>query len=292
MDLIEIVFSGTAYGGLRVATSSHPENIKHIKQEANDFGNGVAPKAMETPEGILSFEFYWDLGYLDKPEDSEYRMKLPASLYYWHHVRFHPEDEDELLSGGEQNIKALKALRLLAEKGKSFRIWYSSNAMEMAGFYYICNILKDYDVEVYAVELPGLISIGDKPKQNCSWGMAHSYEFGYLVENQRILSEKEIAYIASLWRELVDENAPLRAVISNRLVSVPADFYDSIIMNCFDGYTIRENEWVSEIMSMFLGLDCGFVEHRIWEMGKAGAITLIKDGENMKDRIWERVHSK
>lgn len=292
MDLIEIVFSGTAQGGLRVATSSHPENIKHIKQEAKDFGNGVEPKAMELPEGILSFEFHWDLGYLDKPEDSEYRMKLPASLYYWHHVRLHPEDERELYLDGEKNFRELKALRLLAEKGKSFRIWYSSNAMEMAGFYYICNILKDYDVDVYAVELPSLISIGDKPKQISSWGMAHSYEFGYLVENQRLLSANEVAYIASLWRGLVEENAPLRVVISNRLVSVPADFYDSIILNCFDGNTIRENEWVSEIMGMFLGLDCGFVEQRIWEMGKAGVISLIKDGENMKDRIWERVLSK
>lgn len=290
--MIEIVFSGTAQGGLRVATSSHPENIKHIKQEAKDFGNGVEPKAMELPEGILSFEFHWDLGYLDKPEDSEYRMKLPASLYYWHHVRLHPEDERELYLDGEKNFRELKALRLLAEKGKSFRIWYSSNAMEMAGFYYICNILKDYDVDVYAVELPSLISIGDKPKQISSWGMAHSYEFGYLVENQRLLSANEVAYIASLWRGLVEENAPLRVVISNRLVSVPADFYDSIILNCFDGNTIRENEWVSEIMGMFLGLDCGFVEQRIWEMGKAGVISLIKDGENMKDRIWERVLSK
>lgn len=286
--MIEIVFSGTAYGGLLLATSSHPDNIKLVKKEAKEFGNGVELKAMETPEGILSFEFQWDIGYLDKPEDSEYRMKLPASLYYGHHVRLHPEDEADLLSDGEQNLKALKALRLLAKKGMSFRIWYSSSPMEMCGFYYICNVLKGYDVEVYAVELPHMYAIGNKPKQISSWGMANSYEIGYLVENQRLLSADDVAYIASLWRTLVEENAPLRAVISNKIVSVPADFYDAIILGCFEGNVIKENEWVSDIMSMYLGILSGFVEQRIWEMGKSGLITLLQDGESMCDRIWEK----
>lgn len=287
--MIEIVFSGTAYGGLTVATSSHPENKKIVKQDAKQHGGGVKIKPMETPEGILApFEFQWDIGYLDKPEDGEYRMKIPASLYYGHHVRLHPEDEVELLEEGEQNLKTLKALKVLAKKGKSFRIWYGSSAMEMSGFYYICNILKDYEVEVYAVELPNLFTIGEKTKQISSWGMVQTYEFGYLVENQRLLSKDELIYISSLWDELVEENMPLRAVISNRLVSVPAEFYDSLILGCFIGNVTKENIWVSEVMSLTLGIACGFVEQRIWEMGKQGIITLVQDGENMSDRIWRK----
>lgn len=287
--MIEIVFSGTAYGGLAVATSSHPDNVKSVEQDAKEYGGGIAVKAMDKPEGILSFEFHWDIGYLNEPEDSEYRMKLPASLYYGHHVRLHPEDEAELLEDGKQNLKTLKALKRLAEAGKAFRIWYSSNAMEMSGFYYLCNMLKDYDVDVYAVELPQIFTIGDEPKHISSWGMAHTYEFGYLVENQRLLRKNEMEYIASLWKELVDENAPLRAVVSNVLVSVPADFYDAIIMSRFAGTTIRENEWVCEIMGMYLGIDSGFVEQRIWEIGKSGIISLVQDGERMNERIWEKV---
>ena len=178
MNLIEIVFSGTAYGGLAVATSSHPDNVKSVEQDAKEYGGGIAVKAMEKPEGILSFEFQWDIGYLHEPENSEYRMKLPASLYYGHHVRLHPEDEAELLEDGKQNLKALKALKKLAEAGKTFRIWYSSNAMEMCGFYYLCNVLKDCETDVYVVELPQVYTIGDKSKHISSWGMAHTYEFG------------------------------------------------------------------------------------------------------------------
>lgn len=286
--MIEVVFSGTAYGGLTVATSSHPDNVKSVEQDAKEYG-GIAVKAMEKPEGILSFEFQWDIGYLNETEDSEYRMKLPASLYYGHHVRLHPEDEAELLEDGKHNLKTLKALRKLAEAGKPFRVWSGSNAMEMSGFYYLCNVLKDYDVDVYVVELPQVFTIGDKSKHISSWGIAHTYEFGYLVENQRLLQKHEIEYRASLWQELVEENAPLRAVISNVLTSVPADFYDGIIMSRFTGTTIHENEWVSEIMSMYLGISSGFVEQRIWEMGKNGVISLVQDGERMNERIWKRV---
>lgn len=287
--MIEIVFSGTAYGGIAVATSSHPDNVKSVEQDAKEYGGGIAVKAMEKPEGILSFEFQWDIGYLNEPEDSEYRMKLPASLYYGHHVRLHPEDEAELLEDGKHNLKTLKALQKLAEAGKSFRIWYSSSAMEMSGFYYLCNVLKDYETDVYVVELPQVFTIGDKSKHISSWGMAHTYEFGYLVENQRLLQKSELKYRASLWQTLVEENAPLRAVVSNVLMSVPADFYDGIIMSCFTGDTIRENEWVSEIMSLYLGISSGFAEQRIWEMGKSGVISLVQDGERMNERIWERV---
>lgn len=287
--MIEIVFSGTAYGELTVATSSHPDNVNMVKQDAKEYGGGIAVKVMEKPEGILSFEFQWDIGYLNEPEDSEYRMKLPASLYYGHHVRLHPEDEAELLEGGKQNLKALQALKKLAEAGKTFRIWYSSSAMEMSGFYYLCNVLKDYETDVYVVELPQVFTIGDKSKHISSWGMAHTYEFGYLVENQRLLSKSELKYRASLWQTLVEENAPLRAVVSNVLMSVPADFYDGIFMSCFTGTTIRENEWVCEIMGMYLGISSGFAEQRIWEMGKSSVISLVQDGERMNERIWERV---
>ena len=112
-----------------------------MKVEARKFGNNVPIKPIEEPELILPFEFQWDIGYLDQPEDSEYRMKIPARLYYGHHVRLHPEDEPELLKDGEKNIKALKGLRILAEQGREFRMRNNTfhrnifkNRLEALGF--------------------------------------------------------------------------------------------------------------------------------------------------------------
>ncbi len=101
-------------------------------------------------------------------------------------------------------------------------------------------------------------------------------------------SKEEICYVASLWDKLVEENAPLRAVISNRLVSVPENFYDSLFLRCFEGDIMAENVWTSDIMSLGLGISCGFVEQRIWSMGEIGIIRLLQDGENMSERIWKR----
>lgn len=286
--MIELVFSGPAYGGLVNASRANPENIEQMKDEAGILGNNAPIRPIEKPERILPFEFQWDIGYLNQPEDSEYRMKLPARLYYGHHVRLHPEDEQDLLRDGENNIKALKELRILAEQGKEFRIWYSNSSMELCGFYYLCDILKDYDVVVHAVELPTMYAIGNKPKQISCWGMAYGYEYGYLIENERILTKEEICYVASLWNKLVEENAPLRAVVANKLISVPEDFYDSLFLRYFEGDTMAENVWIEDIMSLCLGISCGFVEQRIWSMGENGIIRLLKDGENMNERIWKR----
>lgn len=35
MDLIEVVFSGTAYGELAVATNSHPDNVKCVNSASS-----------------------------------------------------------------------------------------------------------------------------------------------------------------------------------------------------------------------------------------------------------------
>ena len=51
---------------------------------------------------------------------------------------------------------------------------------------------------------------------------------------------------------------------------------------------MAENVWISDIMSLGLGVSCGFVEQRIWSMGEIGIIRLLQDGENMSERIWKK----
>lgn len=286
--MVEIVFSGSAAGGLNSASSTSQMCIDLLEDEAKNYGNNVPVKAIALPEIVIPFEFQWDIGYLDQAEDSDYRKKIPASLYYGHHVRLHPEDAEELMQDGEKNLKALDGLRVLAKKGKTFRVWYSNSAMELAGFYYICYILKDYDVEVYVVELPQHYKIGGRYKQIASWGMAHGFEFGYLVENEKKLEKEEVDYFSSLWQDLIEENAPLRAVVAGKLISVPEDFYDGLILSYFSEETMKENVWISCFMSLCLGVSSGFVEQRIWAMGEAGVIELLQDSERMSERVWKK----
>lgn len=287
-SMVEIVFSGPAAGGLKTASSTSSVCMDLLKEEIKNNESNLLVKPIEKPELIIPLEFQWDIGYLDQAEDSDYRKKIPASLYYGHHVRLHPEDEHKLFQDGENNLKYLIKLKELAGEGKKFRIWYGNAAMELAGFYYICNVLKDYDVEVYSVSLPPYYEIGGKNKQIASWGMAFGFEFGYLIENEKKLTSEDVEYFSLLWEKLVEENAPLRAVVAGKLISVPEDFYDSLILSYFTEETIKENVWSSYIMSLGLGISSGFVEQRIWAMGKIGVIELLQDGESMNKRIWKK----
>ncbi len=107
-----------------------------------------------------------------------------------------------------------------------------------------------------------------------------TYKFGFL---KAIMDSLFSGELTSRGYEL-----SFRAVISNRLVSVPEDFYDSLFLRCFEGETMAENVWISDIMSLGLGVSCGFVEQRIWSMREIGIIQLFQDGENMSERIWEK----
>ena len=97
--MIDVVFSDTAHGNLAAATSSNPQTIAYMNYEVEEYKLNTKPQAIEDSEGIICLGFHWDIGYLNYAEDSEYRMKLPASLYYGHHCRLHPEDEADVIDG-------------------------------------------------------------------------------------------------------------------------------------------------------------------------------------------------
>ena len=287
--MIDVVFSDTAHGNLAAATSSNPQTIEYMNYEVEEYKLNTKPQAIEDSEGIICLGFHWDIGYLNYSEDSEYRMKLPASLYYGHHCRLHPEDEAELLEDGKNNLESLKKLQEFAQRKRAFRIWYGRNAMELCGFYYTCDVLKEYDVDIYAVEIPTISTAGTKIRQVSSLGMRHAAEYGDLVKNKMLLTKEMVTYYSSLWQSLKQENTPLRVVVSDILISVPEDFYDNLIMNGFTEKRMTEAQIVSKIMCLNLGISSGFVEQRIWDMGQSGKIKLIQDGEQSHMRIWTNI---
>ncbi|WFF71882.1 DUF3658 domain-containing protein [Proteiniclasticum sp. QWL-01] len=51
--------------------------------------------------------------------------------------------------------------------------------------------------------------------------------------------------VSDYWHDLMEENAPLRAIINGKITSVPEDFYDFIIIR-----NLPENDF---IMARFIG---------------------------------------
>ena len=286
--MIDVVFGHSTGGSLLSATKACGKLQWFIQHEIDDYDLGIGITPLEDHEDIVLLNFSWDIGFLQPSEESEYRMKLPASLYFGDYVRLHPKEEPKLLEDGKQNLAGLNKLKEYAGQKKAFRVWYGCNAEEMCGFYYVCSILKDYDVDIYAVELPCIHITGNRIAQTCSWGYVLSAEYGLLERNKRLLSQREVEYTASLWEELKEENAPLRACIAGVITSVPEDFYDGLIMRYFTKEIMRETEIMEPVMALSLGLRCGLMEQRLWQMGLSGKIELIKDGEECKHRVWKK----
>ena len=285
--MIDVVFSASAYGSISAASKLNNDNPKEYDVADKE------PKRMkfnEKFEGLISLDFCWNVGFLNKKEGDEYRMKIPASMYLWHYVRLHPDEEELLLNDGINNLKNLYALIKLAERNKSFRIWHGANAMEKCGFLYVCNIFEKYDVDIYSVDVPRAVLIKGKEKTIESVGMAKPDEIETLVKRQRKLSKEEISFFSGEWDKLVGENSLLRAFVSDKIISVSEDFYDALIMECFREEVICESLWISRLVALEKGVESGFFSRRIWEMHLDGRIDLIQDSERMSERIWKKIY--
>ena len=62
-----------------------------------------------------------------------------------------------------------------------------------------------------------------------SWGEMEPWMWGRLAQTGRQLPANVLRGLAGTWQDLQKENAPLRAVVNGRLMSVPEDWYDPFL---------------------------------------------------------------
>ena len=62
-----------------------------------------------------------------------------------------------------------------------------------------------------------------------SWGEMEPWMWGRLAQTGRRLPANVLRGLAGTWQDLQRENAPLRAVVNGRLMSVPEDWYDPFL---------------------------------------------------------------
>ena len=127
-----------------------------------------------------------------------------------------------------------ETLRLLAEAKKAaapVRAWISPHDPgDVCGLYFLCDFFRSAKTPLFLVELPTCEARDDN-----TWieyrgaGDVPPERLGNALKNARPLSAVERTAYAMRWRELLAENAPLRAFVNGRVMSVPADFYDFAI---------------------------------------------------------------
>lgn len=283
--MIDIVFSEPAAALFRTAAF----RLEWVKETMQRDGVDIEIREIKDYKKILFLDFKLDIGDLSFDVNSEYRLRRISEDFYWDYIRSGIAEEVDLLEDGMRSLECFEEMLDYAKNGESFRLWYSNEGKEMCGFLHACSILQKYSSEVYAVKIPDIAIHTGKIKELSNWSHVDVYDFGYLIDNQRLISKEELDFYSDKWDKLVKENAPLRAVISNSIQSVPEDFYDGIILNAFKENKMIESELSYIIRRLEIGIGDSFVSRRMWEMEKRGLIRLIEDNARANKRIWEKV---
>lgn len=244
--MLEIVFSESAQGGLRMAKSHSIAQVGAIAVVHND---GTQPTRAElraarrqaqqeaqkrqaqaipldgTAGDVYGFPLCLSVGGIAGEPLGPERKSVLTRLY----GAAFPQGETvaaELMDHAAEQFRAL--LERLRE-GEAIRVWYSDQPDERCGLSWLCWELQRRGLQapVHLVDLPRYEERSDNTLvRYISWGEMVPERFGAHVSRQREAGLVLRSTLAQEWETLRQENGPLRAVVNGRLRTVPADFYD------------------------------------------------------------------
>lgn len=238
---------------------------------------------------VVCLGFLLDIGDIQKEITGSYRKNLILSLYNQNQWDGEDNYESELQEMFEHYTSDLSRLQEYLEDCEAVRIWYSDAPYSRCGFYQICQLLLKYQVEVHVVKLPEHVVREDCIVSYANWGEVAAEEFAGFLSYEKILTEDELRMYAQNWTELVSENAPLRAVISGQLISVPEDFYDFLIWKHLSDKPRKEARVIGDILgTSMLGVGDWWYTKRIEYYINRGDILIVEDSANTYARVIKR----
>lgn len=200
------------------------------------------------------------------------------------------KDIDRIL---EQAVKDLKEILDRSANGEPVRLWYSDQPDEMCGFYWITarlNSLKDRCGPISMVKLPPCEQQDDGTVVTRNgWGEVSPGEWHKFLPLEQPMSLAFRRSVTAHWRSLQEENAPLRAVLNGRLVSVPEDLYDSFIRRELAKVPdeFHEAQVIGNVLGRFqLGISDGLVANRIDAMIKNGELEVAAPAADGAPSYW------
>ena len=109
----------------------------------------------------------------------------------------------------------------------------------------------------------------------------------YFYGKRRAVPACEAEKLAARWERLVRENAPLRAMQNGKAVSVPADYYDTAILDCVPGETVRAALVIGNAL-VKLNVGDWLIFERIRALAAKGEIEIVQDGANYREMTVRR----
>ncbi len=163
---------------------------------------------------------------------------------------------------------------------EAVRIWTGDNPDEACGMHWMLSMLIKRTEEVRLVKLPNEEVRGDVLREYRGWGEVLPGEWSRFLEYEETLSKLQIRSRVCRWRELQEENMPLRAVVSGRLTSLNADAFDHFICMEIDRAEteFRQARIIGNVLGKYpIGVGDGFLAMRMEEMLRAGKLEILAD---------------
>lgn len=227
---------------------------------------------------VVCFGYRLDIGNIQEDIEGHYRKNLIFSL-------LNMENEKETQDYADSYMQMQK-LKIYLEAGESIRIWYSDAPYSRCGLYHLCNILNCYENEIYLVKLPEYVVHGKTICFYKNWGEVAAEEFAGFLSGERIVSKEELRMYASLWNELVEDNSPLRAIVNGKMIGVPEDFYDFMILNRITTKPIKECRLIGDIIGHNqASIGDWWYAKRIQHFIEEGLIKVLEDAEKPCARL-------
>ncbi len=234
--MIELAFCESAAGALKFAKSMKPgermqcaagviggtaKERKQLMREAKKPREWHGEALGGDPRDIAMLMLCADIGDISDADSGLQQRKAVLDLLY---------GEFAGVPDGIWNttLKGLKRLEEAKTTHEPVRMWVcEASPAELCGLRLVCHLLQGADTPLSTVFVPAQIEkdgclieyrgMGDVDAELLG-AMAAAYE--------RPVSDALRQIYAAEWRALAGENAPLRALVNGRLLSVPEDFYD------------------------------------------------------------------
>lgn len=241
--MLEIAFSESAQGGLRMAQSrcastafgiilSHEDGtrptraeLRAARRQAEQDARRRQAEAVPLDGGIvLGFPLVLSVGDIAGEPLGPERKAVLTRLYGA--AAPGRQIAEELMGHAAEGFRSLLAQ---LDQGESLRVWYSDQPDERCGLSWLCWELRRRGIQapVHLVELPRWEERSDNALvRYISWGEMEPERFGAHVSRQREASPVLRSALAREWETLRQENGPLRAVVNGHLRTAPTDFYD------------------------------------------------------------------
>ena len=217
----------------------------------------AARSLAQQPGTICPLTLALDIGPLDDPDPG--RVAVLRRL-------FSPfPGADEIVSGlADTNRRTLAHLGACQTSGEPVRIWLSpSDPAERCGFLFVCHLLSAARTPLRAVFVPEPFL--------CTGEIAPE-QFARLVRLEQPVPGETIGAGERDWQRLVGENAPLRAVVNGRVVSVPLDFYDFILRREAPGMAFRAAQLIGRALRALPGVGDAWLYPRMQAMVASGEL--------------------